>query len=168
MSCEMDPALLWQWTNYSWAVGTTRHLLCLMRQPVYIPSVFSTFGDTSLFHHSIPTAGVNTPACIFIGFIPLKFHSLRFFFPLWQKSKQRGETLPQEIIKQWPKRFLFCTLLQADSALCWIIEYTEQLFTRQHISSSRSLSLSHLIKYRSSCADIETEIKNTQAHLKCL
>lgn len=35
-----------------------------------------------------------------------------FFFPLLQTSKQRGKTLAQEIIEQWPRRSLFYTLLQ--------------------------------------------------------
>lgn len=47
-------------------------------------------------------------------------------------------------------------------------EDIEQLFIHYHISSSRSLSHSHLHKYRSSCADIKTKIKNTQVNLKCL
>lgn len=114
----MDLALLWQWTNCSWAVGTTRLLLCLMRQPVYIPPCFSTLGDTSLFHYSIPAAGVNTPACIFMGFIPVKFLSLNFFF-LYNRSQNK-------VMKPFLRKLgndrlegSCSALLQEDSASCW-------------------------------------------------
>lgn len=165
----MDLVLLWQWTNCSWAVGTTRHLLCLMRQPVYIPPCFSTLGDTSLFHRSIPTAGVNTPAYIFMGFIPVKFLSL-IFFSLYNRSQNKeAKPLLRKLGSNGLKgscSTFFYRYIQHHAEL-WK-EDIEQLFIHYHISSSRSLSHSHLHKYRSSCADIKTKIKNTQANLKCL